>query len=94
VDSSRPFLEHTYPFIHEGGTFGIIFSLVVVVIAALNLILDFDFIEQGVTHQAPKPWNGTRISLLVTLIWMYLEILRCWRKCGWHDSDFEKEMNP
>jgi hypothetical protein len=47
------------PFIHEGDTFGIIFSLVVVVIAALNLILDFDFIEQGVKHQAPNTWNPT-----------------------------------
>jgi uncharacterized YccA/Bax inhibitor family protein len=56
---------------------GIGFSLVVVVIAALNLILDFDFIEKGVQQQAPKymEWYGG-FSLLVTLIWMYLEILR------------------
>jgi uncharacterized YccA/Bax inhibitor family protein len=65
------------PFIHESGVFGIGFSLVVVVIAALNLILDFDFIEQGVRLQAPKymEWYGG-FSLLVTLVWMYLEILR------------------
>ena len=65
------------PFIHESGPVGIGFSLVVVVIAALNLILDFDFIEQGVKQQAPKymEWYGG-FSLLVTLIWMYLEILR------------------
>jgi uncharacterized YccA/Bax inhibitor family protein len=65
------------PYIHESGPVGIGFSLVVVVIAALNLILDFDFIEQGVRHQAPKymEWYGG-FSLLVTLIWMYLEILR------------------
>lgn len=65
------------PFIHETGAVGIGFSLVVVVIAALNLILDFDFIEQGVKHQAPRymEWYGG-FSLLVTLIWMYLEILR------------------
>lgn len=65
------------PFIHEGGVVGIGFSLVVVVIAALNLILDFDFIEQGVKYQAPKymEWYGG-FSLLVTLVWMYLEILR------------------
>jgi uncharacterized YccA/Bax inhibitor family protein len=64
-------------FIHDGGPVGIIFSLVVVGIAALNLILDFDFIEQGVRHQAPKSmeWYGG-FSLLVTLVWMYLEILR------------------
>ncbi len=65
------------PFIHDGGPIGIGFSLVVVVIAALNLILDFDFIEQGVKYQAPKymEWYGG-FSLLVTLVWMYLEILR------------------
>ena len=65
------------PFIHETGPVGIGFSLIVVVIAALNLILDFDFIEQGVRQQAPKymEWYGG-FSLLVTLIWMYLEILR------------------
>src|SRR5262249_38119916 len=65
------------PFIHESGMVGIGFSLVVVVIAALNLILDFDFIEQGARLQAPKymEWYGG-FSLLVTLVWMYLEILR------------------
>jgi uncharacterized YccA/Bax inhibitor family protein len=65
------------PFIHEAGPVGIGFSLVVVVIAALNLILDFDFIEQGVRLRAPKymEWYGG-FSLLVTLVWMYLEILR------------------
>jgi uncharacterized YccA/Bax inhibitor family protein len=65
------------PFIHETGPLGIGFSLVVVAIAALNLILDFDFIEQGVRQQAPKymGWYGG-FSLLVTLVWMYLEILR------------------
>jgi uncharacterized YccA/Bax inhibitor family protein len=65
------------PFIHEAGPLGIGFSLVVVVIAALNLILDFDFIEQGARQQAPKymEWYGG-FSLLVTLVWMYLEILR------------------
>ncbi len=65
------------PYIHESGPIGIGFSLVVVVIAALNLILDFDFIEQGVQRQAPKymEWYGG-FSLLVTLVWMYLEILR------------------
>jgi uncharacterized YccA/Bax inhibitor family protein len=65
------------PFIHETGVVGVGFSLVVVVIAALNLILDFDFIEQGVRREAPKymEWYGG-FSLLVTLVWMYLEILR------------------
>ena len=56
---------------------GIGFSLVVVVIAALNLVLDFDFIERGVAMEAPKymEWYGG-FSLLVTLVWLYLEVLR------------------
>lgn len=65
------------PYIHESGTIGILFSLVVVVIAALNLVLDFDFIEQGVAQGAPRymEWYAA-FGLLVTLIWLYLEILR------------------
>jgi uncharacterized YccA/Bax inhibitor family protein len=65
------------PFIHEAGPIGIGFSVVVVAIAALNLILDFDFIETGSRRGAPKymEWYAG-FSLLVTLIWMYLEILR------------------
>jgi uncharacterized YccA/Bax inhibitor family protein len=64
-------------FIHEGSTFGILFSVFVVVIAALNLVLDFDFIEAGVEKGAPKymEWYGA-FGLTVTLIWLYLEILR------------------
>jgi uncharacterized YccA/Bax inhibitor family protein len=64
-------------FIHEGGLFGILFSGFVVVIAALNLVLDFDFIEAGAENGAPKhmEWYGA-FGLTVTLIWLYLEILR------------------
>ena len=53
------------------------FSLVVVIIASLNLVLDFDFIEEGAEKGAPKymEWYGA-FGLLVTLIWLYLEILR------------------
>jgi uncharacterized YccA/Bax inhibitor family protein len=71
------FFGGNIPYIHESTPFGIGFSVVVVVIAALNLILDFDFIEQGVKRQAPKymEWYGG-FSLLVTLVWMYMEILR------------------
>ena len=63
--------------IHSSGTFGIIFSLVVVVIAALNLVLDFDFIENGAEAGAPKymEWVGA-LGLMVTLVWLYIEILR------------------
>ena len=64
-------------FIHSNGIFGIGFSLFVVCIAALNLVLDFDFIEQGSENNLPKfmEWYGA-FSLMVTLIWLYLEILR------------------
>ena len=63
--------------IHESTTMGIVFSLVVVGIAALNLILDFDMIENGVAMGAPKymEWYGA-FGLLVTIVWLYLEILR------------------
>jgi uncharacterized YccA/Bax inhibitor family protein len=65
------------PLIHEAGIVGIGFSVVVVVIAALNLVLDFDFIERGAAMGAPKymEWYAA-FGLLVTLIWLYLEILR------------------
>lgn len=71
------FFHITIPFIHQGGTFGIVFSLVVVGIAAMNLALDFDFIQRGVEHGAPKPmeWYAA-FGVMVTLIWLYLEILR------------------
>ncbi len=64
-------------FLHEGSTFGIGFSLVVVAIAALNLILDFDMIEKGSEAGAPKymEWYGA-FGLMVTIVWLYLEILR------------------
>jgi uncharacterized YccA/Bax inhibitor family protein len=56
---------------------GIGFSLFVVVVAALNLVLDFDFIENGAARGAPKymEWYGA-FGLMVTLIWLYIEILR------------------
>jgi uncharacterized YccA/Bax inhibitor family protein len=65
------------PLIHGSGPFGILFSVFVVVIAALNLVLDFDFIEEGAERGAPKymEWYAA-FGLMVTLIWLYLEILR------------------
>jgi uncharacterized YccA/Bax inhibitor family protein len=65
------------PLIHSNGIVGILFSIGVVVLAALNLVLDFDFIERGVAGGAPKhmEWYGA-FGLLVTLVWLYLEILR------------------
>ena len=63
--------------ISSNNTMGILFSGFVVVIAALNLVLDFDFIEEGAEMGAPKymEWYGA-FGLLVTLIWLYIEILR------------------
>ncbi|MGA2673862.1 MAG: Bax inhibitor-1/YccA family protein [Terracidiphilus sp.] len=63
--------------INGGGPIGIGFSLIVVGIAAMNLVLDFDFIERGVQYGAPKymEWYGA-FGIMVTLVWLYLEILR------------------
>ncbi len=65
------------PLIHESGIVGIGFSLFVIVVAALNLVLDFDFIENGVEQGAPKymEWYGA-FGLMVTLVWLYIEFLR------------------
>jgi uncharacterized YccA/Bax inhibitor family protein len=73
-------------FLHEGSTFGILFSLGVVVIAALNLILDFDMIEQGAAAGAPKymEWYGA-FGLMVTFVWLYLEMLRLLSKISSRD---------
>ncbi len=64
-------------FIYQSTGLGIAFSLFVVVIATLNLVLDFDFIEQGAAAGAPRylEWYAA-FGLMVTLIWLYLEILR------------------
>ncbi|MBX6380902.1 MAG: Bax inhibitor-1/YccA family protein [Thermoflavifilum aggregans] len=65
------------PFIHQSTTAGIVFSLIVVGIAALNLVMDFDMIFTGARMGAPKymEWYGA-FGLMVTIIWLYLEILR------------------
>ena len=64
-------------FLHEGSLMGIGFSLVVVTVASLNLILDFDMIEKSAEAGAPKymEWYGA-FGLMVTIVWLYLEILR------------------
>jgi len=71
------FFHINVPAINGSGPWGIAFSLFVVIIAALNLVLDFDMIETGVSGGAPKymEWYGA-FGLMVTLIWLYLEILR------------------
>jgi len=71
------FFHMQVPAINGSGAVGIGFSLFVVIVAALNLVLDFDMIESGVQGGAPKymEWYGA-FGLMVTLIWLYLEILR------------------
>lgn len=65
------------PMIHDAGPVGIGFSLLVVGIASMNLLADFDLIERGVDAGAPRymEWYAA-FGLLITLIWLYLEILR------------------
>lgn len=65
------------PYLHQGGVIGILISLAIVVIASLNLLLDFSFIEESAIAGAPKymEWFAA-FGLMVTLIWLYLEILR------------------
>ncbi|HVB57215.1 MAG TPA: Bax inhibitor-1/YccA family protein [Candidatus Acidoferrales bacterium] len=75
------FFEVHFASINGSGAIGIGFSVFVVIIAALNLVLDFDFIESGVRVGAPKymEWYGA-FGLMVTLIWLYFEILRLMSK--------------
>ena len=77
VDLIGHFFHYAVPIINTSSGLGIGFSAIVVVIAALNLIIDFDFIEQGARNMLPKDmeWYGA-FGLMVTLVWLYLEILR------------------
>jgi uncharacterized YccA/Bax inhibitor family protein len=79
------FWGSSIPLIHSSSIFGIVFSVAVIIIAALNLVLDFDFIEQGVEMGVPKymEWYGA-FGLMITLIWLYLEILRLLAKLYYH----------
>jgi uncharacterized YccA/Bax inhibitor family protein len=66
-----------FPFMHSGGTLGIVIGVVICGVAALNLVLDFDLIRQGSENRLPKfmEWYSA-FALMVTLVWLYLEILR------------------
>ncbi len=77
INMVMSFFGTSLPMIHEASTAGIIFSVVVVGVAAFNLMLDFDMIEQAQARQAPKymEWY-CGFALLLTLVWLYLEILR------------------
>lgn len=65
------------PFLHQGTPLGIGISLVISAVAAMNLVMDFDYIESGERARAPKylEWYGA-FGLLVTLVWLYIELLR------------------
>ena len=71
------FFGNSIGFIHSNGTFGILFSLFVVGLASMTLVLDFDFIEEAADKGLPKymEWYSA-FSLMVTLIWLYIEVLR------------------
>tara|TARA_B100001123_G_C15015963_1_gene909511 strand:+ start:140 stop:877 length:738 start_codon:yes stop_codon:yes gene_type:complete len=77
INMIMSFFGSSIPLINSNSLYGIGFSLFVVIIASLNLVLDFDFIEQGAENGAPKymEWYGA-FGLMVTLIWLYLEILK------------------
>lgn len=71
------FFDISMPLIHNTGLLGIGFSLFAVGLAALNLVLDFDFVEEGAAAGLPKmmEWYGA-FALTVTLVWLYIELLR------------------
>ncbi|MCP3029299.1 Bax inhibitor-1/YccA family protein [Halobacillus sp. A5] len=77
----RLFFQTEVPYLHSSGAVGIGISVFIVAVAALNLVLDFDFIERGAKRGAPKymEWYGA-FGLIVTLAWLYIEILRLLRK--------------
>lgn len=77
IDMVMSFFGHRIPMIHEGSPLGIGFSIVMVGVAAMNLLLDFDMIETLCHRKAPKfmEWYGG-FALLVTIIWLYIEMLR------------------
>jgi len=86
VSFGLSFFGISVPVIHESSPLGIAFSFFVVALASANLVLDFDFIENAVERGAPKvmEWYGA-FGLLVTLIWLYVEILRLLAKLNSRD---------
>ena len=71
------FFGKDLPLVNSSSTWGILFTILVIIVAAMNLVVDFDFIEQGVAKKAPKymEWYAS-FGLFVTIVWLYLEILR------------------
>lgn len=77
VDLVAGLFGHPLPMIHQGGLLGIGFSVLVIGVASMNFIIDFDMIERAAQAKAPRymEWYAG-FSVLVTVIWLYLEILR------------------
>tara|TARA_B110001452_G_scaffold66808_1_gene53689 strand:+ start:3323 stop:4108 length:786 start_codon:yes stop_codon:yes gene_type:complete len=79
VSFALSFIPGTFqvPFLHSSGIFGILLTVFILGVAALSLILDFNFIENGIQQRTPKvgEWWGA-FGLLVTVIWIYIEMLR------------------
>jgi uncharacterized YccA/Bax inhibitor family protein len=77
VDMVLGFFGHHVPLLYDSGPLGIGISLVIVIVASLNLIIDFGMIESGVQAGAPKymEWYGA-FGLMVTLVWLYMEMVR------------------
>ena len=75
------FFGYRVPFIRDASPIGIAFSVFVVGLAAFNLLLDFDNIDVGARSEAPKfmEWY-LAFGLILTLVWLYLEILRVLRQ--------------
>ncbi len=74
------------PFIHEGGTMGIIISLVIIGIASMNLLLDFDNFDKGEQYGLPSYMEWFfGMGLLITIVWIYLEVLRLLAKLSSRD---------
>lgn len=76
IDLIGSFFGYSIPFLHSATSLGLGISLVIIAFAALNLIVDFDFIERGAERMLPKDfeWYGA-FGLMVTLVWLYIEIL-------------------
>lgn len=77
ISFAGSFFGWNMPLVWDSGALGIIFSVVVAGVAAFNLLLDFDLIERGVRSNAPDWMNWfAAMGLMVTLVWLYLELLR------------------
>ena len=87
ISFALSFFGVSVPLIHSAGPLGILFSLFVVGLAAFNLLLDFDWIERGARSGGPRwmEWFGA-FALLVTLVWLYIEVLRLLSKLQSRDD--------